>query len=219
MSGDDENKTAIIFTAAVTLAIVLVGGGFWLGHQHSNTTDSNAAVSSSNTSDSSLTSLSVNGSGATNLGQLGGSGSQTGVQNSQSSSGSSSNSSPDASTSFAQYDKYKNSSSALFGDIQVGTGATLGANQKATITYKGWLTDGTLFDQSQANSSGQLVPYVFTLGTNQVIPGLQEGIDGMKVGGSRLVIVPPSVGYGSQGQKPIPPNAVLVFEVNLLDVN
>lgn len=121
-------------------------------------------------------------------------------------------------TTFAQYDKYKTSNGALFGDVQTGNGDTLTANKKAAVYYKGWLTNGKLFDQSQTDSKGQLQPFVFTEGAHQVISGWEQGLDGMKVGGTRLLIVPPSAGYGATGQGSIPPNAVLVFEVQLAAV-
>lgn len=208
MEADAENKKAIIFTACFVLAVLLVAGGFWLGSRHKG----QVTVNSSNvgsSSDSSTGGLSVN-SGATNLGQLGTSSQgSTGGSSQGSSTDSSAGSSPVDPSTFAQYDKYKSNPSALFGDVQVGTGAAIGVNQKATISYKGWLTDGTLFDQSQSFS--------FTLGAHQVISGMEEGVDGMKVGGTRLIIIPPALGYGAQGQGSIPGNAVLVFEVSLLD--
>lgn len=121
-------------------------------------------------------------------------------------------------TTFSQYDKYKEGSGALFGEIQAGNGAELGANMKAAVFYKGWLTNGQLFDQSRPNDKGEMQPFVFTLGAHQVIPGWEQALAGMKVGGTRLVIVPPAVGYGAAGQGPIPGNAVLVFQVQLAAV-
>lgn len=118
-------------------------------------------------------------------------------------------------TTFKQYEKYVTAEAGLFGEIQAGNGAELTVGKKATITYKGWLTSGQLFDQSAADKDGKLQPLVFTLGNKEVIAGMEQGILGMKAGGRRLVIVPPSAGYGKQGQGPIPPNAVLVFDVTL----
>lgn len=119
--------------------------------------------------------------------------------------------------SFAQYDKYRDSPNALFGEIQQGNGAALAVGQKANIYYKVWLTNGALVDQSPVTANGQRQPFGFTLGAHQVIPGLEQGVVGMKVGGKRLVIVPPAVGYGAQGQGNIPANAVLIFEVELVN--
>ena len=119
---------------------------------------------------------------------------------------------------FAEYDKYKTEQSALFGDVQVGTGATLEPTKKAVVFYRGWLTNGTKFDESRLGSDGKLTPFIFTLGAGQVIPGWEQALAGMKVGGVRLVIVPPAAGYGAKGTSGIPPNSVLVFQVQLSDV-
>jgi FKBP-type peptidyl-prolyl cis-trans isomerase len=164
--------------------------------------------------------LSVSESGASSLGQLNGGSGQNpaGGSGTGSSSGSSNASAGINPASFSEYDKYKNESHALFGEIQQGTGDTLAANKKAAVYYKGWLTNGQLFDESRAGSDGKLQPFVFTLGAHQVVPGWEEGLAGMKVGSSRLVIVPPAVGYGTAGQGPVPGNAVMVFEVQLVAV-
>lgn len=120
--------------------------------------------------------------------------------------------------SFSQYEKYKDSEGAMFADAQVGTGAELKPNMKAAVYYKGWLTNGQMFDQSRTDEKGQIQPFIFTLGGNQVIKGWEQGLEGMKVGGTRLLIIPPVVGYGATGQGSIPGNAVLVFQVQLADV-
>lgn len=119
---------------------------------------------------------------------------------------------------FAQYDKHKESNGALFGELMAGTGTELTAGKKAAVYYKGWLTNGQLFDMSRPDDKGELKPFIFEMGAQQVIPGWEQGLTGMKVGGSRLVIVPPAVGYGASGQGSIPGNAVLVFQVQLLAV-
>lgn len=120
--------------------------------------------------------------------------------------------------SFLQYDKYKSDKTALFADAQMGDGATLESGKKAVVYYRGWLTNGTLFDQSRADASGKLQTFSFTAGAHQVITGWEQGLIGMKVGGVRLLIVPPVVGYGAAGQGSIPPNSVLIFQVQLADV-
>lgn len=117
--------------------------------------------------------------------------------------------------SFAQYDQYKDGDTAMFADVQVGNGAELKPNMKAAVYYRGWLTNGQMFDQSRPDDKGQLQPFVFTLGGGQVIPGWEQGLAGMKVGGTRLLIIPPAVGYGAAGQGSIPGNSVLVFQVRL----
>ena len=184
------------------------------GQSASPVSDQTTTPASAPTPANSATSLGVNAApNANNLGQL---------NTSQQSAGSSTNGSagpqqPDP-TTFGQYDKYKDGSSALFGDIQVGQGTELKDNMKAAVYYKGWLTNGQLFDASRTGSDGKLQPFIFTLGAHAVIPGWEQGMAGMRVGGSRLIIVPPAVGYGSAGQGPIPANATLVFEVQLIEV-
>jgi FKBP-type peptidyl-prolyl cis-trans isomerase len=99
-------------------------------------------------------------------------------------------------------------------DDQVGTGAVAQAGKNVSVHYTGWLLDGTKFDSSL--DRGQ--PFTFPLGAGRVIKGWDEGVEGMKVGGKRTLIIPPSLGYGSRGTGPIPPNSTLKFEVQLLDV-
>ena len=152
---------------------------------------------------------------AANLGQLGNT-DQQGADGS-SGSGTTQKSVFDPST-FAQYDKYKDAQGGLFADVQKGTGTELSNNMKAAVYYKGWLTDGQLFDESKTDNKGQLQPFVFTMGAHQVIPGWEEALAGMKVGGTRLVIVPPAAGYGEAGHDPIPGGAVLIFQVQLAAV-
>lgn len=100
-------------------------------------------------------------------------------------------------------------------DCKVGTGATPKDGDSVTVNYSGYLLDGTKFDSS-LNPGRQ--PFTFTLGMGQVIKGWDEGVATMKVGGKRKLIVPPTLGYGDQGTPggPIPPNATLVFDVELL---
>lgn len=121
-------------------------------------------------------------------------------------------------STFKEYEKYKDSDSALFGDITKGTGPEAGANTTLIFVYQVWLTDGRLVDQSKKNEKGEYIPAQFKYGSDQIIKGLQEGIYGMKQGGSRLIIVPPKVGYGDKEYQGIPPNSVLVFEVTLVKV-
>ena len=101
-------------------------------------------------------------------------------------------------------------------EIQEGTGAMAEKGRHVEVHYTGWLTDGTKFDSSR--DSGK--PYPFTLGAAEVIAGWDEGIPGMKIGGKRRLTIPPQLAYGSQGTPggPIPPNATLVFEIELIDV-
>ena len=100
-------------------------------------------------------------------------------------------------------------------DLVVGTGAEAVSGKEVTVHYTGTLTDGKKFDSSV--DQGQ--PFKFTLGAGQVIAGWDQGFAGMKVGGKRKLTIPPELGYGSRGAgATIPPNATLIFEVELLDV-
>lgn len=101
-------------------------------------------------------------------------------------------------------------------DIKVGTGAEAVSGKKITVNYTGTLTDGTKFDSSL--NPGR-TPFSFTLGAGEVIKGWDQGFNGMKVGGKRKLTIPPELGYGAQGAGgTIPPNATLIFEVELLGV-
>lgn len=100
-------------------------------------------------------------------------------------------------------------------DVQIGTGREAVANTNVTVHYDGRLEDGKEFDSSRRR--GQ--PFQFRLGAGQVIKGWDEGLAGMKEGGKRQLVIPPELGYGQQGAGGvIPPNATLVFDVELLKV-
>ncbi len=106
----------------------------------------------------------------------------------------------------------RTASGLYYEDETVGTGTTAQASKPVTVHYTGWLANGTKFDSSVDRSQ----PFAFTPGVGMVIAGWDEGVVGMKVGGTRKLVIPPSLGYGSRSIGPIPPNSVLVFTVQLL---
>jgi FKBP-type peptidyl-prolyl cis-trans isomerase FkpA len=102
-----------------------------------------------------------------------------------------------------------------YGDITPGTGAEAVAGKNVTMNYSGWTQDGKLFDSSRG--SGKTPFEVDNLGQATVIKGWNEGIQGMKLGGVRRLVIPPALGYGAQGYAPvIPANATLTFDVELV---
>ncbi|MDH4062937.1 MAG: FKBP-type peptidyl-prolyl cis-trans isomerase [Acidobacteriota bacterium] len=107
-------------------------------------------------------------------------------------------------------------------DTTTGTGAEATSGRRVVVHYTGWLYDdskadkkGTKFDSSKDRNE----PFEFSLGAGEVIRGWDDGVKGMKVGGARVLTIPPEMGYGARGAGGvIPPNATLLFEVELLDV-
>lgn len=106
-------------------------------------------------------------------------------------------------------------SGLIIEELTVGEGAEAGQGQTVRVHYTGWLTDGSKFDSSRDRND----PFEFPLGRGYVIPGWDEGVAGMRVGGRRKLTIPAHLGYGEYGAGGvIPPNATLVFEVELLAV-
>ncbi len=107
-------------------------------------------------------------------------------------------------------------SGLVIDDLKEGAGAPAAAGQRVTVHYTGWLADGRKFDSSRDRDD----PFVFPLGRGHVIRGWDEGVAGMRVGGVRKLTIPPELGYGARGAGGvIPPNATLVFEVELLGLD
>jgi len=110
----------------------------------------------------------------------------------------------------------KSSTGLYYRDLTVGGGATASASSLVSTYYSGYLSNGAKFGELLSPST----PFSFTVGATpaEVIKGWDEGIVGMKVGGRRQLIIPPELGYGANGSGPVPPNAVLVFTVELVGV-
>jgi FKBP-type peptidyl-prolyl cis-trans isomerase len=106
-------------------------------------------------------------------------------------------------------------------DTKIGTGAVAQAGHPVTVHYTGWLYQNGAKGKKFDSSVDRGTPFSFMLGAGQVIPGWDQGVAGMKVGGQRTLIIPPDLGYGANGagNGVIPPNATLIFDVQLLQVN
>ena len=108
----------------------------------------------------------------------------------------------------------KTASGLEYWDIKIGTGPTAQTGQHVKVDYTGWLTNGKKFDSSVGTGR----PFDFLLGAGQVIKGWDEGVIGMKVGGKRQLRIPPDLAYGAAGSPgAIPPNATLIFDVQLVE--
>jgi len=122
---------------------------------------------------------------------------------------------PAAPTEVDEDDYTTTDSGLMYYDFEEGSGDSPETGQQVVVHYTGWLEDGTKFDSSLDRGS----PFPFTLGVGQVIPGWDEGVATMKVGGKRQLVIPPELGYGEAGAPgAIPPNATLIFEVELLEI-
>lgn len=121
-------------------------------------------------------------------------------------------------TEIVKAERIKTKSGLQYEDTKVGNGDTARSGYLVTVHYTGWLksrdgSTGRKFDSSRDNDQ----PFTFRLGSGQVIQGWDEGVQGMRVGGTRKLIVPSYLGYGTRGAPPsIPPNATLIFEIELL---
>lgn len=99
-------------------------------------------------------------------------------------------------------------------DVKTGTGTEARQGSLVSVHYDGFLTDGSKFDSSRVRGE----TFTFAIGAGQVIPGFEQGVTGMKVGGVRRVVIPASLGYGDQVAGTIPPNSTLLFEIELVTV-
>lgn len=106
----------------------------------------------------------------------------------------------------------KTPSGAWYKDLATGDGLAVGAGRRVAIHYDGRLPNGARFDVNGPTDQ----PFSFRVGMGDVVRGFDEGVVGMKVGGRRLVVIPPELGYGPQGNGPVPPNATLVFTIELV---
>jgi FKBP-type peptidyl-prolyl cis-trans isomerase FkpA len=113
---------------------------------------------------------------------------------------------------FQTYDQYKNNPTALYIDVQPGTGKAVAKGSVVTMQYRGWLTNGQEFDETYARGKA----FTFTEGAGTVVDGVAEAMFGMKEGGRRRLIIPPAVGHGAAGKNPIPPDAMMIFDVELV---
>ena len=101
-------------------------------------------------------------------------------------------------------------------DLEVGDGPVAEVGDSVAVQYVGRLADGTQFDSSYDNPGGE--PFRFLIGAGAVIPGWEQGVPGMRVGGKRRLTIPPHLAYGSAGRGPIPPNATLTFDIELIEI-
>lgn len=101
-------------------------------------------------------------------------------------------------------------SGLYYKDTVVGTGAVAEVGDSTTVGYSGWLPNGKLFDSGS---------FTFTVGVGKVVPGFDEGVLGMKVGGKRKLVIPPDLGYGNTARGSIPANSTMIFEVELTKIN
>jgi FKBP-type peptidyl-prolyl cis-trans isomerase len=98
-------------------------------------------------------------------------------------------------------------------ETAVGTGEAAKAGDTVSVNYTGKLSDGTVFDSSEGKE-----PITFALGSGQIIPGFEQGVIGMQVGGKRVLTIPPSLAYGPNDYGPIPGNSTLTFEIELVSI-
>lgn len=109
-------------------------------------------------------------------------------------------------------------SGLMYIDIRVGKGESPKQGQQVTVNYTGQLVNGTVFDSNVDPKFGHVKPFTTAIGVGQVIPGWDEGLMTMKPGGKRKLIIPSDLAYGAMGQGAIPPDAMLIFDVELIEI-
>lgn len=117
-------------------------------------------------------------------------------------------------TSSSTEEKMLQQSQLQIQDSRMGAGQVAEVGSTVTVHYTGRLTDGTVFDSSTDRNE----PFKFVLGDTRIIKGWNQGIVGMRVGGTRILIIPAELAYGAEATGPIPPNSTLIFEIELLNV-
>ncbi len=195
----------------MTITAGAMAGGYFLS-QHANQDSDETQVASSTSTAATNSQGALQVAGTASTGQV-----LSGNDSAPSGSSAPSTSVPGPET-FREYEQYATRTDTLFSDIQIGTGDEAATGDVVLVAYKGWLTDGTLFDQSKVTADGKREGFSVKLGAGSVIKGWDQGIVGMKVGGIRRLIIPPSLAYGEAGRDPVPPNALLVFDVELAQV-
>ncbi len=218
-----KKETIIAGVLGMSMLAIIGGVGLAIWHASNTQTAKKAVtktVASNNIQTSEGSSLSVGDNGGLGAGIDMGQGQTLGDSTGGTpTGGTSGNTKPQQKEDFSQYEKYKDKTEAMFGEIKAGTGKEAVANKKVAIYYTGRFTSGQIFDQTKPEKVGQQPkPLVYTPGKHEVVLGLEQGTVGMKVGGKRRVIVPPAVGYGKDGRDPIPPNTLMIFDIELLEV-
>ena len=191
-----------IWTSIIIIAVVLIGGGlgFWQYQQYL-TAQHNASIAAATATKTAKTHLGPTCSTASSIPSVYASTPTSGPKN----------------PPVADGTPAKNSDGLQCLDLKVGTGTVAQAGSTVYVEYTGWLqSNGKKFDSSY-DHGGQSFP-VANLGQAQVIQGWNEGLVGMKVGGTRRIILPPSLGYGTQSNQVIPANSTLVFDVTVVSV-
>ncbi|MCU0667643.1 MAG: FKBP-type peptidyl-prolyl cis-trans isomerase [Patescibacteria group bacterium] len=217
-----RNKKWIIISVLAVVIIVIVALVVWLIYDKNETNNQSAITSggtiqlNQNKSANDTISLEPKASEQNNPNTLSVTDSASSSTNLGSGNRPQTNNSPTSKKEdFSQYEQYKDKNEIFFGEIAVGNGPEAAKDKQLAVTYTGYLTNGQVFDQSRPANNGQLQPLLFTLGAGQLIPGFELGVNGMKVGGTRRVIIPPSLGYGDKVQGQIPANSVLIFDISL----